>query len=505
MKQRVASTLTALLLATSAVHAQQQTEVQRFDRQLEQIRRNTRLSIDPDIPITERAYFDYGGYISSSWLSLDAPSSATTTTNPDGSTTTTPASIHNTAFWQYELGFYADLVFDNSNEFFFRGRLFHRDFNPGDRFNSDGEGVDGRIDRLFYRFDLAKFQGAYQGVEPKYDFSLKLGRDLVLWGNGLTLSTDMDGAVIDLSYEPYTLQIIAGVTPLDTVDFDSARPRFDSHTKRGLYGALGSVRVGTHRPYTYVLFQRDYNNDELSTEDDINGQPAIPTKFHYDSHYIALGSTGALTDRLSYGVEGVHEGGHTLSSPFVLDSSGNAMTVAQTRDGIEAWAVDGRLDYVLPDTHATRLSGEVLYASGDGDRVSSTSSTYGGNTPGTQDRAFNAFGLLDIGTAFSPSVSNLMMFRIGATTFPFTEIKPFRKMQLGTDLYFFAKANADAPIDEATNNDKWLGLEPDIYMNWQITSDVSLSMRYGLFVPGDAITIDDKMRQFFFAGVTVSF
>src|SRR5581483_6533696 len=183
----------------------------------------------------------------------------------------------------------------------------------------------------------------------------------------------------------------------------------------------------------------------------------------------------------------------------------SAVTVTQTRDHIEAWAVDGRLDYVLPDTHSTRLSAEVLYASGDSDRVSSTTATYGGNTPNTKDRAFNAFGLPDIGTAFSPSVSNLLMFRVGATSFPLSDIKPFRKMQLGTDLYFFAKANTDAPIDEATTNSRWLGVEPDIYMNWQISSDVALSVRYGLFIPGDAITDDVKMRQFLFAGVTVSF
>ena len=430
-----------------------------------------------------------------------------TTTNPDGSTTQTPipASIHNTGLRQTELGFYSDLIFDGANEFFFRGRLFHRDFNPGDRFNSDGEDVDGRIDRLFYRFDLAKFQGAYQGVEPKYDVSIKLGRDLILWGNGLTLSTDLDGAVVDLSYEPFSLELIAGVTPLDTVDFDSARPRFDSRTERGLYGALGSVRVGTHRPYAYVLVQRDYNNDQLTADDMVNGAAAIPTKFHYDSHYIAIGSTGALTDRLSYGVEGVYEGGHTLSSPFTLDADGNPVTNDQTRDRIEAYAVDGRLDYVLADDHATRLSGEVLFASGDDDRVASTTTTYGGNVPGTKDRAFNAFGLPDIGTAFSPAVSNLLMFRVGATTFPFPQYKPLRKMQLGTDLYFFAKANTQAPIDEASSGSRWLGLEPDIYMNWQITSDIALSVRYGLFVPGDAITDDVKMRQFLFAGVTVSF
>ena len=79
-----------------------------------------------------------------------------------------------------------------------------------------------------------------------------------------------------------------------------------------------------------------------------------------------------------------------------------------------------------------------------------------------------------------------MMFRVGATTFPFTQIKPLRKMQLGTDFYAFAKMDMGAPIDETSSNNRWLGIEPDIYMNWQITSDIALSVRYGVFIPGDA-------------------
>jgi hypothetical protein len=42
-------------------------------------------------------------------------------------------------------------------------------------------------------------------------------------------------------------------------------------------------------------------------------------------------------------------------------------------------------------------------------------------------------------------------------------------------------------------------------MNWQITSDLTLAMRYGAFVPGDKITSSDKVRQLFFTGVTLAF
>jgi Alginate export len=492
MKIGYASIVAAAVLSAPMVRAQptDSAQVERFDRQLESIRRNTRLSINPEVPVSERAYLDYGGYTTVSYLSLDNPS------------------LTNTAFWQYETGAYLDLIFDGTHEFFFRGHLFHRDFNPGDRFNSDGENVDGRVDALFYKFDLSHFQAAYQGKQTDSDVSIKLGRDLVLWGNGLTLSTDMDGGVVDLSYGAADLQLIAGVTPLDTVDFDSARPRFDSRTERGLYGALGTLRAGTHHLYAYGLIQRDYNNDRLTADDTIDGQPATPTLFHYDSHYLGIGASGALTDRLLYGVEAVYEGGHTLSSSFVLDETTDPETKvrkAQTNDRIEAFAMDAKLDYVIPDAHATRFSGEMLLASGDDARISSTNTTYGGAAPHSVDRAFNALGLPDVGVAFAPVVSNLLMFRAGVSTFPFTECKPLRKMQLGSEFYAFAKFDRNAPTDEPTTNSLWLGIEPDVYMNWQITSDVAWTARYGVFIPGDATENDGKMRQFIYTGVTISY
>jgi hypothetical protein len=78
-------------------------------------------------------------------------------------------------------------------------------------------------------------------------------------------------------------------------------------------------------------------------------------------------------------------------------------------------------------------------------------------------------------------------------------------MQVGTDLFLLAKLQENAPIDEPTTDDRILGYEPDFYMNWEITSDVTLALRYGAFIPGEAIVADGKIRQFFYAGVTFAF
>jgi len=213
--------------------------------------------------------------------------------------------------------------------------------------------------------------------------------------------------------------------------------------------------------------------------------------------------TGAITDRIYYGIEAVYEGGKNESNSFDTGPLGQIVQVPQTTDQISAWAIDVQINYLPGDARNTRLIVEGLVASGDDDRQH-TSNTLGGNAPGTKDRAFNGFGLINTGVAFAPSVSNLMMLRIGASTFPCPDYGPLRQLQIGTDLFWFAKTDPDAPIDEPTSDDQYLGFEPDVYVNWQITSDVGLALRYGVFFPSDAFE-SQKARQFIYAGLTFAF
>ena len=82
----------------------------------------------------------------------------------------------------------------------------------------------------------------------------------------------------------------------------------------------------------------------------------------------------------------------------------------------------------------------------------------------------------------------------------------FDRLQVGVDLFVYGKFDADAPIGEPTfDGERYLGFEPDIFINWQITSDVTIALRYGIFFPGSAIVSDDDPRMFFGAGVTYAF
>jgi hypothetical protein len=481
--------LVALILTALTTRAQQSLE--RFERTLEQFRRETITNRIDAIPPAQRALIDYGAYLSFGYFSIDDR-------------------FHdNHILRQYELFPYARFSLDNAQEVFVRGRMGYRDFNDRDSFDGRGdELIDPDLDRGYYRFDLKNYRSAKGAAPADYNITFEAGRDLAYWANGLVLAQTLDGGFLNLSCNNLELGLVAGITPTRTFDFDASRPSFDFNTRRGFFGGILSARLGTHRPFVYFLSQLDYNRDKTFIVQ--NGDPdnRITTRFAYDSYYLGMGSTGTIGDRLAYGAEFVLEGGRGLSNSFELVSTGEGSVapapLRQRNDWIRAFAFDFKLDYLLPDPGKTRLSAELVIASGDRDRQS-TSNTFGGNRPGTDDHAFNAFGLLNTGLAFAPPVSNLLAVRLGASTSPLPQGDPWERLQLGTDLFLFAKLTRSAPIDEPTSDDRYLGFEPDVFMNWQITNDVTLAARYGIFIPGSAITGDDRPRQVFFLGVTYGF
>lgn len=457
------------------------------NKDLEQYQLDMRFRADETVPPGQRLLLDYGAYITYSYLSVD------------------DSTGNNHGLREGDLFAYLRANLDGAQEFFVRTRIGFRDFNPGDDFvapnNYQSIGFD--LDRGYYRLDLSRYNAAYGknvlGLNgTSGNVVLEGGRDLVYWANGLVMAQVIDGVMVDLSRDGLDLQVIAGVTPVRTVDFDTSRPSFYYNTRRGFFGGMISEQVGSVRPFFYGLVQRDYNSrNEL-----IEGP--LDTRFSYNSYYIGTGASGPLSDRLRYSVEAAFEGGNGLSNSFVLSPIGGALPVPQTRDPIDAYAVDARLDYAFAGTHQSRVGAELILASGDSDRGSS-STTFNGNKPGTRDLAFNSFGLLNTGLAFAPQVSNLLALRLGGSTFPLPDTELFRRLQFGTDFFIVGKLERHAPIDEPTRDHRYLGVEPDFYLNWQPTSDLTIALRYGVFVPSSRNFTRDAARQFFYATVTYGF
>lgn len=474
--------ITALVLTSGVAHAQQAVRDD-FTRQLDLLRREELLQASPDVPAGQRAFVDYGAYLTFDYLTVD------------------DNLRNNHVLRQTDVVGYTRMNFDGVHELFLRFRTGWRDFNDGDSFDGRGdERIDGDLDLGYYRFDLSRYMGAYKGQEMDSNVAIKLGRDIVYWGNGLSIGQVIDGVQVELSKGDIAIEAIAGVTPVRTVDFEATRPDFDFHTRRGFYGLMASTQVESHRPFVYALMQTDYNKDEVYE------LAPITTKFGYDSYYFGVGSNGSIGDRIIYGAELVYESGRSRSNSF--DDSGEFLSqIEQTTDDICAYAADFRLDYLVPDERRTRFSGEFLVASGDDDRRH-TSNTFEGNAPNTRDNAFNAFSLINTGQAFAPAVSNLLMFRAGVSSYPFSDIPSLRRLQLGLDVFAYGRTSTSAPIDEplaAGTDERFLGWEPDLYLNWQITSDITLAVRYGVFFPNSDAFDDDKARQFFSTSVTFAF
>jgi hypothetical protein len=459
---------------------QTQQQLDRFNQQMEQTEQLTRLQVDQSIPPGDRMLIDYGGYFTAAYVTLDDPTG------------------YNHALRQFELVGYADLNLDGANEFFARFHSLYNDFNPGDAFDGRRDDyVTPRIERAFYRFDLQKSEAAYDGKKINGDVVFTGGRHLVSWANGLVLNDTIDGLSTTLSSGNLSLDAVAGVTANFDTDFDNSRPSFRTHTHRGFYGGMITTQIAQQHLFIYGLDQADYNDDPALVSH------GITTNFKYNSFYLGLGGGGNITDNLLYSAELVSEGGTSLSNSFAGTlSPGNQ--VAQKYDKIRAFALDARLSYAFADTDRSRMDGELILASGDNDRLS-TSTTVGGNLPGTPDRAFNGFGLLNTGLSFAPTVSNLLMERVGASTFPFQRSEWFRQAQVGVDGFLFEKAQRNAPIDEPTTTGRLLGTEADAYLNWQITSDLSFAMRYGVFWGTSVISGDRAPRMFAYTGVTYAF
>ena len=488
MRMNLYAPALAALLFTSTAFGQ--VELERFERQLEQIQRETRLRVDTTQPVDQRLLVEYGGYYSFSFLILDDPTG------------------ESHYLRQNDLNGYLRVSLDGVHEFFMRARTTYRDFNHGDDFDGRGDDlVEPTLDRATYRFDLRRYRAAYEGEVTDIDFIFSGGRQLVHWANGLSLSQDIDGVQISLGYAPLWADIIVGRTRDSSTDIDSSRPGFDQETDRLFYGLMLSYKANPkHTPFIYALYQNDQNDNETLTATVLG--TLVETSFNYDTFYIGAGSRGSITDNLLYGVEIVYQGGRGLSSSFTFD--GVAVTaVPQTEEDIHAGALDIQLDYLLNDANRTRFTFEVLLATGDTDRLHTTN-TFGGNTTGSDDAAFNGFGLVNTGLAFATNASNIIMFRGGASTFPLPGSAAFSRLQIGTNLYSFNKFNRNAPIDEDTSDRSHLGFEADFFINWQITSDISWAMRYGVFIPGPAIGgaisgNDGNPRHFFYSGLTFSF
>lgn len=471
--------------STPAAPGQDPETLERLQRTLDELERSRQVG-GADLELSESARLLFGGYTTFGLIASD-----------DSTSNTRLLRQSDTRLWaQFTMG---------GHEAYGRLRFNYLDFNTGDSFDGRGDNLEEPIgDRYWYRFDFRSARMSETGERPEDNFTFQVGRQFVNWGAGLTLSEDLYSVVAGLELYSVEVKGLIGLTPsTGPVDFDSSRPGFDTDVDRQFIGAMFTFTgLDRHRPYIFILDQQDQNDRDRQTFF-VLGTP-YPTRFMYDSQYVGIGSSGELTTELFYQTEFVHQSGRSVSSSI---SAGGA-PVPQTEESIDAWGATARMIYSprWGQPNGVRFDWELLLASGDDDRQH-TSNTFGGNRSGTDDNAFNALGYANTGLVLGPNFSNVFALRMGASTTPWRGQGIFDRMRVGVDGYLLHKLDADAPVSFPTTvGERFLGAEFDFFVDWQLASDLSLDVRYGLFLPGDAMPAgNDETRHFFYAGVNYAF
>lgn len=476
----------AIGVAGTGAQAWAQNEERRIERAVRQAGIADPSLIPRGGTFEERTYFDAGGYDSLTFLNLN------------------DSDTNSRLLLQNDLVVFARAAIDGGHNFFVRTRFRYREFSPGDSFDDRGDGwTEPFLDRYWYELDTASLDAVEGRPARDWGLNMRVGRQFVDWGAGLVLSETLLAVRPTLTFGRAAIEALAGVTPGDEsiVDFDASRAEYNSDTQRGYYGLKLSGRSQDDTEiYGYLLRMQDYNTDTRSRVPNVTQ----PVDFDYSAWYFGIGASGSLSaDTLLLG-ELVYEGGDSRSDPLL------AADGSQTREQVRAFAARAQIIHLLRDTRDTRLSAELLLASGDSDRRSTTD-TVGGNAPGTDDTAFNSLGFANTGLAFSPSLSNLWSSRVGVSTFPFRSAEgggtgdwSLEQFQLGADFFVFNKFNRLGPVDEPTDDTMYLGSEFDLSANYRVTSDLAIGLRWGIFFPGSALE-DDKERNFILASITLSF
>jgi hypothetical protein len=431
---------------------------------------NLRTRLDEQIPAEREADVDVGGWFNFALFNYD-----------DG-----VDSRHRT-LRQYQLRAWARANIFRAHEFYIRGLVGWDDWNPGDHpLGKEDEDLGPEIERAWYRLDVAQIVRNHTGTIPPWSLEVKVGREFTQIGTALTLSMPLDLVQIDAAVGDWELMALLAKTRGSSDNSIDSSDQVWDHQQRCFYGGQVTYRgLDQHRPFAYVLFQRDSTDER--TDDPLQS-------YQYNSQYVGIGSTGSLMRNLRYQVEIVGEQGTTYSEL----ATGN-------KDRICAMAADVLVEYLFDVKTRPRVSFEFLYGSGDADRRISANSTVGGNLAGTKDHAFNAFGFRDTGLAFAPRIANLHLWTLGAACHPLEHVKLCKELEVGTKAFFYHKATSGPLSDTtATNPQQWAGWEWDLYANWRLTSDLTWTIRYGAFMPGESFN-DRTCRQFLLTAVTFSF
>lgn len=385
--------------------------------------------------------------------------------------------------WRQDAYLWLYLNYQATHTVYFQLANAYTDRGVGPTYTGIGADYEGpSISMAYTQINLAR----------RYNLPLSVtaGRQHFFVGRGIAYSAIHDGLLIETAVRDVHIKGLLSQTKPREDNLDYSVPGFEKEGDRNFVGGeIAYTGIPGVSLYTFGLSQRDQSSPE----------PDVPSQdYQYNSYYLGGGiSVKRFLNLFEIWSEGLFEGGSGFT-----DASQTRLQETE----IKAWAYTAGAKYRfdLP-THPV-LETSFAYGSGDEDRARVTN-TEGGDLDGN-DKNFNYFGYYQAGYALQPRLSNINILQLGGSLKPLENWKPMEKLAIGTRYYLYWKdKSAGGTSDlESTENDSGLGREWDMFLHWKVTDNLSYSIRYGIFFPGEAFPENSRDNtQYFFNSLTASF
>ena len=432
------------------------------------LERDTRERLEREVPPDQKALIEWGGFYIPSYTYYD---------DVDG------GHAHLT---RQDLRLWTQIHLDEVHHVFARMQLNYIDFAAGDaRGFRQHDLVGPNLEVGYWELDLTAAAEKYWGQKWPVQIIGRGGRQYIEVGRGIALGKILDAGLVEIHARDFSFRGFAGRSVESEDNIDRSTPGF-TRSRRTFYGGeLRVTRLERHEPYTFFVFQRDWSEEKPYT---------MFQDYRYHSQYYGIGSRGSLAPNLRYEVEVMWEKGRSVAN-----------MQQDTDEAIRACAFDAEVTYYMDHDLRPVFTGEYAYASGDGDRGNATTA-FLGNTMWTKDNAFQGFGYVNSGLALGARFTNLQFVRLGGRFTPYEKKMGAGRVNVGADYYFLFKTDKDGPISDfrAMDTSGDIGHEIDVFVEWRILSDLSWTLHYGRFFPGQAY-FDRKPRDFLYTAFNFSF
>ncbi|OGH57058.1 MAG: hypothetical protein A3G34_08245 [Candidatus Lindowbacteria bacterium RIFCSPLOWO2_12_FULL_62_27] len=374
--------------------------------------------------------------------------------------------------WDYEVKPFLNVKMEKKAKFYTRLTTKYTETKKNAAATRGNNYIQPTIDMAYYE---KEFTGTKAGGKRK----LTVGRQFTQVGRGIAFALTADGVLWESTkvgkagkgeYKMFALRQNPGDDNIDATASGSGR------TKRQFYGIHGKYDVHPKAKMSFYYVQVSERNKNLSA--------STPEQKHgLEPKYFGWVSEGRVTKDLQYWAEYIVERGHTYDSS--VGGVGSKIV------GINARALITGMKYYFSGDLKPNMFFELVTATGDED-ATSTNSPQGGSSSGNDSR-FNPFGGASLGLAMSPTMTNMTVYKFGASIKPFARSpnKSVQEFSIAPEYYVFRRwtgskgaAGNDSKIDYQSSNR--IGDEVDVNFNWRQFSDVTYQLKYGYFHPGSA-------------------